>query len=169
MGPNSNSNQPVGPRAHADREETVHLLGQSIRLRAWHSLHFKWLAQLVGCVICVEFLLPDGSPRYKRPMWLFWSGPLTVSLTDLCHMYIWRFAIEHFFRFIKQHLGFYVTRATHLASTERWMMIVMLAYWQLLLAAPLVSAHVSLWRRSPNRDLPFPFTHAKSNWLSPPF
>ena len=141
-----------------DREETVHLLGQSIRLRAWHLLHFKWLAQLVGCVICVEFLLPDGSPRYKRPMWLFWSGPLTVSLTELCHMYLWRFAIEHFFRFIKQHLGFYVTRATHLLSTERWMTIVMLAYWQLLLAAPVVSGYVAPWRRLPILDLPFPFT-----------
>ena len=156
-------------RTHVDREETVHLLGQTIRLRAWHHLHFKWLAQLVGCVICVEFLLPDGSPRYKRPMWLFWSGPLTVSLTDLCHMYLWRFAIEHFFRFIKQHLGFYATRATHLVSTQRWMTIVMLAYWQLLSTAPIVSGHVALWRRSPNPDLPLPFTPRQIQLAFPAF
>lgn len=104
-------------------------------------------------------------------MWLFWSGPLTVSLTDLCHMYLWRFAIEHFFRFIKQHLGFYVTRATHLASTQRWMTLVLLAYWQLLLAAPVVSGHVSLWRRSPTlrADLPFPFTPRQVQLAFPAF
>ena len=156
-------------RTYADREETVHVLGQWIRLRAWHDLHFKWLAKLVGCVICVEFLLPDGTPRYKRPMWLFWSGPLTVSLTDLCRMYLWRFAIEHFFRFIKQHLGFYLTRATHLASTERWATIVMLAYWQLLIAAPFVSAHVSLWRRAPDPNLPRPFTPRQVQLAFPVF
>ena len=84
-------------------------------------------------------------------------------------MYLWRFAIEHFFRFIKQHLGFFVTRATHLASTERWMMIVLLAYWQLLFAAPVVSGHVSLWRRSPNCDLPFPFTPRQVQLAFPAF
>ena len=106
-------------RTCSDRDETITMLGQSIRLRAWHDLHFKWLAELVGCVICVEFLRPDGTPRYKRPLWLFWSGPLTIPLPDLCRMYLWRFMIEHFFRFIKQHLGFYATRATLLLSTER--------------------------------------------------
>ena len=145
-------------RTCVDREETVCLLGQSIRLRAWHDLHFAWLTDLVGCVVCVEFLKPDGTPRYKRPMWLFWSGPMTVSLTELCRMYLWRFTIEHFFRFIKQHLGFYATRATLLTCTERWIDIVILAYWQLLLAAPGVSGYVAPWRSAPKLDLPFAFT-----------
>jgi len=41
-------------------------------------------------------------------------------------MYMWRFAIEHFFRFIKQYLGFYISQAANLASTERWIMKVAL-------------------------------------------
>ena len=156
-------------RTCADREETVHLLGQSIRLRAWHHLHFVWLTDLVGCVLCVEFLKPDGTPRYKLPLWLFWSGPLSVPLTDLCHMYLWRFSIEHFFRFIKQHLGFYATRATLLPSTERWIDFVMLAYWQLLLAAPLVCGYVAPWRSPPKLDRPFAFTPRQVQLTLPPF
>lgn len=145
-------------RTRCDRAQTVQLLGQSIRLRAWHALHFKWLSEWVGCVVGVEFLKPDGTPRYKLPMGLFWSGPITVSLSELCRMYLWRFAIEHFFRFIKQHLGFYATRTACLACTERWIDIVILAYWQVLLAAPLVSGYVAPWRAAPKLDLPFAFT-----------
>ena len=144
-------------RTCCDREDTFQLLGQSVHLRAWHDLHFRWLCALVGTVVCVEFLLPDGTPRYKNPMWLFWSGPISVPLADLCRMYLWRFAIEHFFRFIKQHLGFYATRTSFLECTERWIDIVTLAYWQILLAAPHLSGYVAPWRTMPKPNLPFTF------------
>ena len=90
-------------------------------------------------------------------MWLFWSGPITLPLTELCRMYLWRFAIEHFFRFIKQHLGFYATRSAFLDCTERWIDIVILAYWQILLAASEVHGYVAPWRSAPKRNLPFSF------------
>ena len=145
-------------RTCCHKEERVQLLGQSLHLRAWHNLHFKWLSDLVGCVVCVEFLKPDGTPRYKHPLWLFWSGPFTVPLTELCRMYLWRFSIEHFFRFIKQHLGFYATRSTFVACTQRWIDFVILAYWQILLAAPHVSGFVAPWRSSPKLALPSAFS-----------
>ena len=144
-------------RTRCDSEDTVQLRGQSVHLRAWHGLHFKWLSELVGTVVCVEFLKLDGTPRYKNPMWLFWSGPNTVPLTELCRMYLWRFAIEHFFRFIKQHLGFGATRTSFVNCTERWIDIVILAYWQILLAAPDVTGYVAPWRSAPKPNLPFTF------------
>ena len=154
---------------YSDRDETVQVLGQSVRLCAWHHLHFMWLTQLVGCVICVEFLRPDGTPRYKRPLWLFWSGSLTLPLTDVCRMYLWRFTIEHFFRFIKQHLGFYATRVTLLPSSERWIDIVILAYWQLLLAAPVITGHLAPWRTTPKPNTPFPFSPRQVQLALPAF
>ena len=84
-------------------------------------------------VLRVEFLRADGTPRYKRPMWLFWSGPDTVALKDLCLMYLWRFAIEHLFRFLKQHMGLNANQSTDVVSTDHWMWLCALAYWQLLL------------------------------------
>ena len=83
-----------------DTSEEFFLGKQKVRIKAWHKLHFKRFASLVGTVVCVEFLKEDGTPRYKRPIWLFWTGPEMVSLQDLCHMYLWRFAIEHLFRFL---------------------------------------------------------------------
>lgn len=122
------------------------LLGkQNVRVRVWHKLHFKRLAKVVGSVVCVEFLKEDGTPRYKRPLWLFWTGPQEARPQDLCRMYLWRFAIEHLFRFLKQHLGLNSHRSANLASLQRWMWIVALAYWQLLLMRDTVQPTRPAW------------------------
>jgi hypothetical protein len=122
------------------------LLGQqTVRVRVWHQLHFKRLAKVTGSVACVEFLKEDGTPRYKRPIWLFWTGPEGVTPQDLCRMYLWRFAIEHLFRFLKQHMGLNSSRSTNLHSLQRWMWIVGLAYWQLLLMRDTVQANRPAW------------------------
>jgi hypothetical protein len=122
------------------------LLGkQTVRVRVWHQLHFKRLAKVPGSVVCVEFLKEDGTPRYKRPIWLFWTGSKDVTPEDLCRMYLWRFAIEHLFRFLKQHLGLNSNRSTNLESLKRWMWIVGLAYWQLLLMRDTVQANRPAW------------------------
>jgi hypothetical protein len=131
MGPSSSS--PTNPSRAADRSETFLLGQQTVTLQAWQGLHLKKLAGLVGMVLRVEFLRPDGTPRYKRPMWLFWTGPETVSLEVLGRMYLWRFAIEHMFRFLKQHMGLNANHSTDPVSTDQWMWLCALAYWQLLL------------------------------------
>lgn len=121
------------PSRPPDRTDTFQLGEQTVRLQAWQGLHLKKLHQLVGTVLKVEFLRPDGSLRYKRPMWLFWTGPEISPLKELCLMYLWRFAIEHMFRFMKQHLGLNANQSTNLVSTDQWMWLCALAYWQLLL------------------------------------
>jgi len=134
------------PPREPDRTETCQLRSQTVRLQAWQGLHFKKLSALVGMLLRVEFLKADGQPRYKRPMWLFWTGPLTVSLQDLCKMYLWRFAIEHMFRFLKQHMGLNANRSNDLVSTEQWMWLCALAYWQLLLMREAVADVRPAWQ-----------------------
>ena len=129
-GPKFKLSEPSRP---PDRSETFLLGEQTVTLQAWQGLHFKKLFALVGMLLRVEFLRPDGTPRYKRPMWLFWSGPESVSLKDLCLIYLWRFAIEHMFRFLKQHMGLNANQSTNLVSTDQWMWLCALAYWQLML------------------------------------
>jgi len=116
-----------------------------VRVRVWHKLHFKRLIQVKGSVVCVEFLKEDGTPRYKRPLWLFWTGPEEVAPQELCRMYLWRFAIEHLFRFLKQHMGLNSHRSSNLDSLQRWMWIVALAYWQLLLMRNTVQPNRPAW------------------------
>ena len=128
-----------------DANEEFFLGKQKVRVRLWHKLHFKRLAKVVGSVACVEFLKEDGTPRYKRPLWLFWTGPEDIAPQDLCRMYLWRFAIEHLFRFLKQHLGLNSNRSSNLESLQRWMWIVALAYWQLLLMRDTVKPNRPAW------------------------
>ena len=128
-----------------DASEEFFLGKQKVRVLVWHKLHFKRLANVVGAVVCIEFLKEDGTPRYKRPLWLFWTGPEDIAPQDLCRMYLWRFAIEHLFRFLKQHLGLNSNRSSNLESLQRWMWIVALAYWQLLLMRDTVKPDRPAW------------------------
>ncbi len=128
-----------------DALEEFFLGKQRVRVRVWHRLHFKRLAKVQGSMVCVEFLKEDGTPRYKRPLWLFWTGPEEVAPQDLCRMYLWRFAIEHLFRFLKQHMGINSHRSSNLESLQRWMWIVALAYWQLLLMREAVQPNRPAW------------------------
>ncbi len=121
------------PRREPDQTSSFSLGRQTVRLAAWHKLHLRKLPDLVGLALRVEFLKADGTLRYQRPMWLFWTGPETVALETICRMYLWRFAIEHAFRFLKQHLGLNAHCLTDPDAIQRWMWLCALAYWQLLL------------------------------------
>ncbi len=144
-----------------DASEEFYLGKQKVRVRAWRDLHFKRLASLCGTVLCLEFLKEDGTPRYKRPIWLFWTGPEDVTLQDLCRMYLWRFAIEHLFRFLKQHMGLNSNRSPSLVSTEKWMWLCALAYWQLLLLRNLVQPNCPAWHPRHKNGQVHPLTPAQ--------
>ena len=133
-----------GHRAE-DQRETFQLGKQTVRVRAWHKLHFRKLVAVIGSLVQVEFLKADGTARYKRPMWLFWTGPQSVALSDLCRMYLWRFAIEHMFRFLKQHMGLNSNRSPDLVSAQQWMWLCALAYSQLLLIRDAVQEDYPAW------------------------
>ena len=134
-----------GAHRSEDQRATFQLGKQTVRVRAWYQLHFKQLADLVGTLVQIEFLKADGRPRYKRPMWLFWTGPQSAALSDLCRMYLWRFAIEHMFRFLKQHMGLNSNRSPDLVSAQQWMWLCALAYWQLLLMREGVKEDYQAW------------------------
>jgi hypothetical protein len=151
--------QLTAPSRPADRAVAVVVAGQKVRLSAWHGLHLRKLPALVGMVLRVEFLKADDTPRYKTPLYLFWTGPLTVPLDDLCRMYLWRFAIEHAFRFLKQQVGLNAAQSANPTTTSRWMWLVALAYWQLLLMEAQVADHRPAW---------YPQATVKDAWsLSP--
>jgi len=147
------------PARAAETEETFLLGSQTVHLRAWKGLHLKKLPKLIVMLLRVEFLKPDGQPRYKQPMWLLWTGPTQVPLQELCQMYLWRFAIEHLFRFLKQNLGLNTSRSNDLVATQQWMWMCALAYWQLLLIRELVEDARPAWHPR--------FRHGKPKELTP--
>jgi IS4 transposase len=72
-------------------------------------------------------------------------------------MYLWRFAIEHLFRFLKQPMGLNSHRSSNLDSLQRWIWIVALAYWQLLLMRNTVQPNRPAWhpQKKDGQDNPF--------------
>ena len=133
------------PSREPDRLEECTLLGQQVRLLAWTNRHFYQLPFLVGMVLSVQFLKADGTPRFKRPLYLFWTGPTSVALSDLACMYLWRFAIEHMFRFLKQHMGLTASNSPNLQGRLRWVWCCALAYCQLLFIRPQVADRRPAW------------------------
>jgi hypothetical protein len=151
-----------GAHRSEDCSETFQLGKQTVRVRAWYKLHFKKLATLTGTLVQVEFIKEDGTPRYKRPMWLFWTGPQSVALSGLCRMYLWRFAIEHMFRFLKQHMGLNSNRSPDLVSAQQWMWLCSLAYWQLLLMRDVVKEDCQAWYPQQQRTKLTPYQVQRS-------
>jgi hypothetical protein len=141
-----------------ERQETLRVLGQAVRLSAWLNQHFRALPALVGLVVRVEFLKPARTCRYQRSLWLFWSGPQEITLADRAMLYLLRFVIEHFFRLARQKLGLLAAPLGNLAPVETWVQGVLLAYPQLLLARHLVKPTYRPWdptaRQDPNFPLP---------------
>lgn len=133
------------PWRKPDRVEKSTLLGQTVLLQAWQGLHLYKVPFLVGMVVSVQFLRSDGTPRFKRPLFLFWTGPTTVALVDLAQMYLWRFAIEHMFRFLKQQLGLTSANSPKLAHRQMWIWCSALAYCQLLLMRHQVADQRPAW------------------------
>lgn len=122
------------PNRPADqRAEQVLADGRIMRVCAWQHLHLKTPACQEGMVLRLELWRPDGRPCYKRPTFVFWTGDPGCDILALAQMYLWRFGIEHAFRFFKQQLGLNRCRSTHLPSLKRWIWCCLLAYWQLLL------------------------------------
>lgn len=146
------------PSRPPDRQKRVSLKGQTVLLEAWHDLRMYGLAEVVGLALRIQFLKPDGTPRYKRPLWLFWTGPETVPLVDLCQMYLWRFTIEHAFRFMKQNLGLIANQSTNLHSLHNWLWVVALAYTQLLLIRHTVQDQRPAWHPRFVNGQPRPLT-----------
>lgn len=144
--------KPSDPSRPPDRSKRVTIMGQSVQLSAWHDLHFYRLPTLVGLVLMVQFLKPDDTPRFKRPLYLFWTGPQTIALEDLCRMYLYRFAIEHMFRFLKQHMGLGTSRSPDSKQHEFWVWCCALAYAQLVLIRHEVAQHRPAWHQPLDDD-----------------
>ena len=74
----------------ADKKNRPSKHGKSFHLNKTHRAalsapkHLNWAgrlyAYLCGRTCTSRNWLIDGTPRYKRPMWLFWTGPNDVAL-----------------------------------------------------------------------------------------
>ncbi|ADI07971.1 hypothetical protein SBI_04851 [Streptomyces bingchenggensis BCW-1] len=104
--------------AHAQSWDRLH---PELQQRAAWRDHTGKLPVIEGTVIRlqVDHLPSGGDPK---PLWLWWSRPTAAPAeTDLAwQASLRRFDIEHFFRMIKQTLGWTAPRLRDAEAAERW-------------------------------------------------
>lgn len=110
--------------------------GERVEIDVYGGLHFLTRPRCSGSLIRVRVFRKDGTPKFPRPIWLFWSGPDDVDWTTFWRIYLRRFCIESVHQFAKNSLAWTSHRLGYTEREERWSWLVMLGYWQLLLAAP---------------------------------
>jgi hypothetical protein len=110
---------------------------------AWHD-HPGSLPVIEGTLIQLR-----PGRRELKPMWLWapvtGAGPAGAAV--LWQAYLRRFGIEHTFRFFKQVLGWDTPRLRDPAAADRWTWLLIAAYTQLRLAAPLAADLRLPWQR----------------------
>ncbi len=107
-------------------------LGQ-LRLRCWFQMHFRQAAHLSVQLILVE-RLDESAQRTHRPLWLVATGEELPALESVWRLYLRRFCIEHWYRFIKQRLHWCLPHLGTSTQTETWSALMPLLSWQLWLA-----------------------------------
>ncbi|MDH6628363.1 hypothetical protein M2271_006195 [Streptomyces sp. LBL] len=131
--------------AHAQGWDRLHPELQ--QRSAWRD-HPGELPIIEGTVIRlqVDHLPSGGDPK---PLWLWWSRPAaTPADVDLAwQAFLRRFDIEHFFRMIKQTLGWTAPKLRDPEAADNWTWLTIAAYTQLRLARPLAIDLRRPWER----------------------
>lgn len=151
------------PRKHGDKfklneestwwepSETVKIedpkLGE-IKVRKWLQLHFRNSPSVDMSLILVERLSPNKKGSLQKPLWLVFIGQQMPQLERLWKNYLRRFAVDHWYRFIKQRLHWTLPALSTPHQCERWSDLMPLMTWQLWLAKDIVQEHHLPWQKS---------------------
>ena len=68
--------------------------GGWIEIAVWTPVHVKTHPHLPSCAIRIRAYRPDGTRRFKRPMWLLWTGSPDMEWATFWKTYLKRFCIE---------------------------------------------------------------------------
>ena len=139
--------------ADEDIEVSHSSLGR-LRVRCWHQLHFRKAAQHPMNLIQLQRLDATGQATSTRPFWLAWVGQTMPPLEQLWRYYLNRFALEHWYRFIKQRLHWNLPHLGSPKAAERWSDLMPLMSWQLWLARHLVRDAPLPWQKPLTRLSP---------------
>ena len=105
-------------------------------------------------LILVERLNADGQ-RSPTPLWLIWIGETMPSLAVIWQLYLRRFCVDHWYRFIKQRLHWCLPHLGTTAQMDVWSALMPLMSWQLWLARDQIQDNPLPWQtKSVSRPTP---------------
>jgi len=118
-----------------------------VTLTLWHQLHFKTAHDREVSVIQVQLSKPYQDTRQRPCLWLMYAADTPFDLRHDWRLYLRRYTIEHWYRFIKHQLLWTTFTGTSLHNTQLWSHLVTAAYWQLWLARPQVADQRLPWEK----------------------
>lgn len=121
-------------------------LGQ-VQICLWQDLHFRKAAGHSMSLLRVERLSPRTGKAIK-PMWLAWIGQQMPPLAEVWRLYLRRFAVDHWYRFLKQRLHWTLPKLSTPKQCERWSDLMPLMTWELWLARDIVADNPLPWQNS---------------------
>ncbi|PLZ92067.1 hypothetical protein CEN44_06935, partial [Fischerella muscicola CCMEE 5323] len=71
-------------------------------------------------LIKVERLDEQGNQLVSKPLWLAWVGEEMPPLEEVWRLYLRRFTVDHWYRFLKQRLHWTVPNFGTPEQSERW-------------------------------------------------
>ena len=110
-----------------------------VRVSVWKKLHFRKAATRSMLMIRVERLDAQGNDRVSKPLWLAWVGEEMPPIEEVWRLYLRRFTIDHWYRFLKQRLHWTVPKLSTPKQCERWSDLMPLMTWELWLARDIVT------------------------------
>ena len=121
---------------------------QRVRVSLWKNLHFRKAPTRPMLLIRVERLDAQGKLRVPKPLWLAWVGEQMPPLEEVWRLYLRRFTIDHWYRFLKQRLHWTVPKLSTPKQCERWSDLMPLMTWELWLARDIVTDNPLPWQKS---------------------
>lgn len=118
-----------------------------LRIHLWQNLHFRGAAKHPMSLVLVERMAQNGSAKVFKPLWLSWVGEEIPPLSEVWQLYLRRFAIDHWYRFLKQRLHWTVPKLSTPKQCERWSDLMPMITWELWLARDIVSDNPLPWQK----------------------
>jgi hypothetical protein len=105
-----------------------------VRVSLWKNLDFRKTATRPMSLIRVERLDQKGCARVSKPLWLAWVGEEMPPLSEVWLLYLRRFTVDHWYRFLKQRLHWTLPKLSTPKQCERWSDLMPMITWELWLA-----------------------------------
>jgi hypothetical protein len=118
-----------------------------VQISVWSNLHFRQAPIRPMSVIKVERLDEESNIKDNKPLWLAWVGEQMPSLEEIWRFYLRRFAVDHWYRFLKQRLHWTVPKLSTPQQCDRWGDLMPLMTWELWLAREIVSDNPLPWQK----------------------
>lgn len=128
--------------------EVKHFQLGRVKVSLWSNLHFRQTATRPMSVIKVERVEKLGNSRGAKPLWLAWVGEEMPPLQQVWQLYLRRFSVDHWYRFLKQRLHWTLPQLSTPKQCERWSDLMPIMTWELWLARDIVTDNPLPWQKS---------------------